>query len=43
MVSSLLTLWLDEANRDLGAHDVGSLSRTGRHGKGVPHSHEHHH
>ncbi|RDI79138.1 hypothetical protein Vi05172_g10961 [Venturia inaequalis] len=26
-----------------GAHDVGSLSRTGRHGKGFPHSHEHHH
>ncbi|TID14597.1 hypothetical protein E2P81_ATG08546 [Venturia nashicola] len=26
-----------------GAHDVGSLSRTGRHGKGFSHSHEHHH
>ncbi|QDS74831.1 hypothetical protein FKW77_002696 [Venturia effusa] len=26
-----------------GAHDVASLSRTGRHGKGLPQSHEHHH
>jgi hypothetical protein len=33
----------ERTNGRIGAHDVGSLSRRGRHGKGHSHSHHHHH